>query len=282
MPPTIGKCRPWSGHATSIFRVKLPMHYLLQIPFLLLLLLLLLLAIAQCVRKETRPSCTQWGNNSVEERCSLPSTSRDFFHCSFPAGLPGLPSLLCFVSCRSNSYNLSRMGGGGYSSARCICIFVASLAVPLNWNRKFINKLCLLLINQSEVQHSTQQQAVQIAVSVAVVVVVVVHVVAAVSVEHLCGAHWHVAHVRWAGPAGECVALSTACCSFAYGKKTDMMLLRGGKVSRGTGRCISKHTENKNLAFNRLNHRQRHLSFGVKSLWLPVKYRMTHKSSRQS
>lgn len=43
--------------------------------------------------------------------------------------------------------------------------------------------------------------------------------VAAVSVEHLCGAHWHVAHVRWAGPAGECVALSTACCSFAYGKK---------------------------------------------------------------
>lgn len=84
--------------------------------------------------------------------------------------------------------------------------------------------------------------------------------VAAVSVEHLCGAHWHVAHVRWAGPAGECVALSTACCSFAYGKKTDMMLLRGGKLWRGTGRCISKHTEHKNLALNRLNHRQSQLS----------------------
>lgn len=26
---------------------------------------------------------------------------------------------------------------------------------PLNWNRKFINKLCLLLINQSEVLHCT-------------------------------------------------------------------------------------------------------------------------------
>lgn len=82
---------------------------------------------------------------------------------------------------------------------------------------------------RSAAQH-TQQQAVQIAVSVADVVAV-----AAVSAKHLCGAHWHVAHVCGAEPNKASVLHSPLHVVVLHmvKKSTDDVPQRGEKVCRG-------------------------------------------------
>lgn len=177
MPPSIGKCRQWvsAGHWFPSHRRLLP--------------------VTETSSSRSPPQLQlrnvprEWANRSTMQ-WFLDSRAR------VREGRGLLWRMLLFASCRSNSYNLSRMGGAVLLECLCASVHLSGLPLPgpLNWNRKFINKLCLLLINQSEVQHCRAAAG----------SCWILHLglpSAAGSPNSLCSPRqsWRVAHVGWQG-----------------------------------------------------------------------------------